>query len=172
MEKIKLGRLLLLVAGFQGVSSQSAPDWSKLQHLTGHWVGEGNGQPGQGTGGFSFQSDLGGTILVRKSHTEFPATTARPATIHDDLMVIYPDYTGAPSKAIYWDNERHTIEYAVTFTAQAVVFTSAASPHVPRFRLSYETIDESTINVKFEMAQPGSPEDFKMYLEGKSKKLK
>ena len=151
--------------------SQAAPDWSKFQHLTGHWVGEGNGQPGQGNGGFSFQADLDGNILVRKSSTRFPATSARPAFTHDDLMVIYPDYTGVPSKAIYWDNEKHTIEYAVSFTDKAIVFTSAASPHVPRFRLSYETIDANTINVKFEMAQPGSPEDFKMYLEGKSKKL-
>jgi hypothetical protein len=42
---------------------------------------------------------------------------------------------------------------------------------MPRFRLSYETIDAKTVNVKFEMAQTGSPDDFKMYLEGKSKKI-
>ncbi len=172
MKKLRVLLICLLLTGFQVAMSQSAPDWSKFQHLTGHWVGEGNGQPGQGTGGFSFQADLDGNILVRKSHTEFPATSARPAFTHDDLMVIYPDYSGVPSKAIYWDNEKHTIEYAVSFTEKAIVFTSAASPHVPRFRLSYETIDANTINVKFEMAQPGSPEDFKMYLEGKSKKLK
>ena len=171
MKKVKLVVLIFLAAGYQLAMSQTAPDWSKFQHLTGHWVGEGNGQPGQGTGGFSFQTDLGGSILVRKSHTEFPATSARPATIHDDLMVIYTDYTGVPSKAIYWDNEKHTIEYAVTFTDKAVVFTSAASQQMPRFRLSYETIDAGTVNVKFEMAQPGSPDDFKMYLEGKSNRV-
>ena len=86
-------------------------------------------------------------------------------------MVIYPDFNGVPSKAIYWDNERHTIEYALTFTDKSVVFTSAASQYMPRFRLSYEMIDATTINTKFEMANPGSPEEFKMYLEGKSKKL-
>jgi hypothetical protein len=172
MKKVKLILFVLLLTGFQVVMTQSAPDWSKFQHLTGHWVGEGNGQPGQGSGGFSFQEDLGGNILVRKSHTEFPASAGRPATVHDDLMVIYPDYTGVPAKAIYWDNERHTIEYTISFTDKAVVFTSAASQQMPRFRLSYETIDANTVNVKFEMANPGSPDDFKMYLEGKSKKLK
>ncbi|MCX6225392.1 MAG: hypothetical protein NTV01_11705 [Bacteroidia bacterium] len=172
MKKVKLALLLLLITVAQVVVSQTVPDWSKFQHLVGHWVGEGNGQPGQGTGGFFFQTDLDGNILVRKCHTEFPSTTARPAFTHDDLMVIYPDYTGVPSKAIYWDNERHTIEYAVSFTEKAVVFTSAASQQMPRFRLSYETIDASTVNVKFEMANPGSPDEFKMYLEGKSKKQK
>lgn len=171
MNKFKVIVICLLLTGYQAAMSQSAPDWSKLQHLTGHWVGEGNGQPGQGTGGFSFQADLGGSIMVRKSHTEFPATAARPATIHDDLMVIYPDYTGVPSKAIYWDNEYHTIEYAISFTEKAVVFTSPASKQMPRFRLSYETIDAVTVNVKFEMASPQSPDEFKMYLEGKSRKL-
>lgn len=152
--------------------SQAAPDWSKFHHLIGHWVGDGKGQPGQGTGGFSFQTDLDGTILVRKSHTEFPATTARPAFAHDDLMVVYAGYTGVPSKAIYWDNEKHSIEYAVSVTDKAVVFTSPASKQMPRFRLSYETIDANTVNVKFEMAQPDKPEEFKMYLEGKSTRVK
>lgn len=42
---------------------------------------------------------------------------------------------------------------------------------MPRFRLSYETIDALTVNVKFEMANPQSPDEFKTYLEGISKKL-
>jgi hypothetical protein len=171
MKKLSMLALVMLLSVFQIANSQKAPDWSKFQHLTGHWVGEGNGQPGQGNGGFSFQADLGGNILVRKSHTDFPATADRPAAVHDDLMVIYADYTGVPSKAIYWDNENHTIEYAVTFTDKAVVFTSPASAQMPRFRLTYETIDAKTVNVKFEMAAPGTPDDFKMYIEGKSKKL-
>ena len=171
MRKLNTILIGLLLTVSQVVMSQGSIDWSRFQQLTGHWVGEGNGQPGQGTGGFSFQADLEGNILVRKSHTEFPATTAKAAFAHDDLMVIYPDFNGVPSKAIYWDNERHTIEYLVTFTDKTIVFTSAASQYMPRFRLSYETIDATTINVKFEMANPGSPDEFKMYLEGKSKKL-
>ena len=171
MKKFSVILIGLLLTASQVVMSQGTIDWSKFQNLIGHWVGEGNGQPGQGTGGFSFQADLGGNILVRKSHTEFPATSAKAAFVHDDLMVIYPDFNGVPSKAIYWDNERHTIEYLVTFTDKAIVFTSAASQYMPRFRLSYETIDATTVNIKFEMANPGSPDEFKMYLEGKSRKL-
>jgi hypothetical protein len=171
MKRVRVFLIILILAGSQAVMSQVAADWSKFEHLVGHWVGEGNGQPGQGSGGFSFQKDLGGNILVRKSHTEFPAAGDRPAFNHDDLMVVYADYTGVPAKAIYWDNEKHTIEYAVSFTDKAVVFTSAAIQGVPRFRLSYETIDAKTINVKFEMANPGAPDDFKMYLQGKSTKL-
>jgi len=111
-------------------------------------------------------------VLVRKSHTEFPATTDRPASVHEDLMIIYPDYTGIVSKAIYFDNEGHTINYAITFADNTIVFTSDAMPNAPRFRLSYIPVDANTVNIKFEMASPQSPEVFKTYIEGKSIKKK
>ena len=42
--------------------------------LMGEWKGEGSGQPGQGEGTFSFSYDLNKNIIVRKSHSVFPAT--------------------------------------------------------------------------------------------------
>ena len=42
---------------------------------------------------------------------------------------------------------------------------------MPRFRLSYELIDANTVNVKFEMANPDKPEEFRVYIEGKSKRI-
>jgi len=43
-----------------------------------------------------FSFDLDRNILVRQSHSEYPATPDNPGTIHDDLMIVYPDYTGEP----------------------------------------------------------------------------
>lgn len=144
--------------------------WDKWKFLTGKWVGEGNGQPGQGSGYFTFNAELDGNILVRKGHTEFPATNGRPAAVHDDLMIIYLDYTGKPSKAIYFDNENHVINYSVSAndSDSSIVFLSEQIANVPRFRLSYIPIDSKTVNVKFEMALPQKPEEFKTYIEGKS----
>ena len=53
-------------------------DWGPAQFLVGNWTGEGGGQPGQGTGAFSFSPELQGKILVRKSFAEYPAANGSP----------------------------------------------------------------------------------------------
>lgn len=146
--------------------------WTNWKPLIGEWVGEGNGQPGNGNGSFSFRFDLDNSVIIRKSHTEFPATSGRPAFTHDDLLIIYPDDNGLPKKAIYFDNEVHTINYSIEYTSKSIVLTSVKIADKPCFRLTYEIIDDLTVNVKFEMSTPQKQDDFKIYLEGKSIKKK
>lgn len=146
--------------------------WERWNYLLGEWVGEGTGQPGQNEGSFSFQTDLGGKILIRKNHTVILATANSPASVHDDLLIVYPGAPGAPQEAIYFDNEGHTIKYKVSFSDNSVVLTSDVSVNGPRFRLSYVTIDSRTVNITFEMASPQTPEEFKMYLSGKARKVR
>jgi len=116
------------------------------------------------------QPDLDGKILVRRNHSEYPATTDKPAVIHDDLMVVYRDEAAQPGKAIYFDNEAHTIEYEVGLKEKTIVFTSEKTPTMPLFRLTYLLVDPDTITVKFEMSQDG--QTFKVYTEGKCKRKK
>ena len=89
---------------------QPVAAWGKLNWLIGNWAGEGSGQPGSGGGTFSFKPDLDRHVLVRKSHSEYPATGNKPEVIHNDLMIIYPESDGNLLKAIYFDNEGHTIQ--------------------------------------------------------------
>jgi hypothetical protein len=162
--------LLTLLIGFYSLSfGQSDATWTKFNWLMGEWVGEGTGQPGQGNGTFSFKFDLDKKILVRKSHSIYPKTENKPEIIHDDLMVIYPDFTGIPSIAIYFDNEGHTINYSVHCSEKSIIFTSNKIPNVPVFRLTYTMLDNKMVNTKFEMSRDG--EKFNTYVEGKSKKL-
>ncbi len=169
---MKVSKLFLCVAmilvAHTVFAQQPNIKWDQWNFLIGEWVGEGNGQPGQGSGSFSFQTDLDGKILIRKNHTEFPATTDRPASIHNDLLYIYPDYSGNASKAIYFDNEGHVINYTISYYADSIVFTSDIIPNTPRFRLSYISLGNDKVNIKFEFAAPQNPEDFKVYIEGKS----
>ncbi len=95
--------LVLLLFKSNAIAQQSSLV-EKWEPLIGEWRGEGSGEPGKGSGVFSFKADLDNHILVRKSHSEYPAANGRPATIHDDLMVIYLEAANAPSKAIYFDN--------------------------------------------------------------------
>ncbi len=157
--------LLLSTAAF----AQQSTGWDKWKWLMGEWHGEGDGKPGQGSGTFSFKPDLSEKILVRKSHSEYPATANKPEIIHDDLMIIYPDYSGAPSKAIYFDNEGHTINYSISYTGNSIVMTSDKIANVPVFRLTYSLLDDGSVNTKFEISQDGTT--FTTYVEGKSKKV-
>ena len=103
-------------------------DWSSWQFLLGEWVGEGGGnQPGQGAGSCIFHLDLQNRVLMRKNHSEFPASKERPAFSHDDLMIIYQE--AGQTKAVYFDNEGHIIHYVVTFPEKqpSVVFESEAT---------------------------------------------
>jgi hypothetical protein len=149
---------------------QQDSTWVKWNWIIGDWVGEGGGQPGQGGGTFSFKPDLDNKILVRKSHSEYPATEGKPLVIHNDLMVIYPNFAGSPSKAIYFDNEGHTINYTIIYPENSIVLKSDKVPNIPVFRLTYTLLENEIVNTKFEMSRDG--ENFFTYIEGKSRRMK
>jgi hypothetical protein len=164
----------LMVTLFFGIASimsaQQKTTWGKWDWLIGDWKGEGAGQPGQGSGTFSFYFDLDKNIITRKSHSEYPATESKPKLIHDDLMIVYLDISGSPNKAIYFDNEGHTISYTITYSDRSIVLTSDKILNTPVFRLVYTLLDSETVNTRFEMSQDG--DKYIPYVEGKSKKVK
>lgn len=171
MRNIFITMLLLILIAQTSLAQDVKNDWGKWNYLAGEWKGEGNGQPGQGSGSFSFRNELDGNVLVRKNQAEFPATANRPAARHEDLMIVYKNADGNPSQAIYFDNESHVIRYDISYPENKIVLTSQASAPGPRFRLVYEKIEENLVNIRFEMAMPNAPEDFKLYIEGKSRKV-
>jgi hypothetical protein len=168
--KSKLIFFLFILCLSGRVVAQQNTTWDSWAWLMGEWKGDGGGQPGQGTGTFSFTPDLDKKILVRKNHSEYPATENKAKAVHDDLMIVYLDFTGKPSKAIYFDNEGHTINYTISYADKAIVLLSEKIPHVPVFRLTYALLDNETVNIKFEMSMGG--EKFTTYVEGKCKKQK
>jgi hypothetical protein len=158
--------LVLLAAG--SARAESKPDpWSAFRFLLGEWVGEGDGAPGKGSGSFTLTPDLGGKVLVRRNRAEYPAAGGRPASVHEDLMVIHPSKHGRGTRAVYFDNEGHVIHYAVTPAegGSGLTFLSDAVPGEPRFRLTYTKGEADRVALKFEIAPPGKPEAFKTYIE-------
>jgi hypothetical protein len=138
-----------------------------IAFLVGDWVGEGGGAPGQGTGEFSFHYELNGKTLVRRNVANYPATAGKPASKHEDLMVIYSERPGRPLEAIYFDNEGQVIRYDVEIgpDGNAIRFISRVQPDSPRFRLTYFRASDRTIDGEFEIAPPGKPEAFAPYLK-------
>jgi hypothetical protein len=167
---VKPTRLPLVVLAILGAAlgsatagaEQDAPVWAPL---IGHWTVE-PGQPGGGSGWTSFEPALQGRALLRRNHAEYPPAEGRPATVHDDLMVLYLE--GGKVRADYWDNEGHVIRYAVAFAPEArrLVFLSDETPGAPRFRLTYDWSVADQLAVGFEIAPPNAPEAFELYLSG------
>jgi hypothetical protein len=168
--KKKLLLLSMLAGLFFVCLGQKPPAWDKWQWLVGEWLGEGSGVPGQGSGSFSFQFDLDKNVLVRKSHSEYPAAEGKPPVVHDDLLIVYADAAGVPARAIYFDNEGHVIEYALACADRVVVFTSEKTPGMPVFRLTYTRLDDDTVNTEFAVSQ--GDEKFTTYVAGKSRRIR
>jgi len=176
---IRMVRVLLLitVAGLlprtiAGSTEGRKSDWAPLEYLLGDWVGEGGGQPGQGTGEFSFHPDLQNRVLVRKNYAAYPPTKDRPGFRHDDLMVIYREPDSALPRALYFDSEGHVIHYSVTASSdqKTIEFVSDALPSSPRYRLTYVKTGSDTLTLRFEIAPPGKPDSFSTYIEAKAKR--
>ena len=170
---------LLVVAGSIIVGGRSsakaepaAISWEQWRPLVGQWQAAGKGSPGEGAGGFSFAFDLQNKVLLRKSHTDYPAAEGRPAFSHDDLMVIYADERMHKFRADYFDNEGHVIHYTAAFAqdGQTLTFVSDPVPLQPAFRLTYVKSSGDTLGIKFEIAPPDAPDKFKTYVEGSAHK--
>jgi hypothetical protein len=156
---------VLLLATTAGLRAQSDPI-APLRFLIGDWRAI-DTAPGE-TGAFTFKLAVQDRIVVRTNEAIYAATADRPASRHDDLLVIYSE--NGSLKADYFDNEGHVIRYAVQPRPQGVAFVSDASPREPRYRLTYSGGPDGVLLGSFELAPPGSPDAFKPYLSWKAQR--
>lgn len=164
----KLAWLLLACVGCASAPPRapSAPRaplpeaWSSFAPLVGAWSGAGSDPARPSTGGFTLEPDLDGKVLIRRG------TNDTATEHHRDLTVLY-HAPGGGVRATYFDNEGHTIAYAVTVAAggRGVVFLSDELAGVPRFRLTYQLGDDGALSVTFDVAPPGASE-FRTYVRG------
>jgi len=140
-----------------------------LAFMKGEWVGEGTSELGQGSGYFSFEPDLLGTVWLRRNHAEYPPPNGGPLAVHEDLMIVYRDPASKEMRAFYTDNEGHAIQYTVALSGdrRSVVFLSAVLPKEPRYRLTYVQLEPGRMSVTLEMAQPDRPDAFTKIVDGR-----
>lgn len=161
--------LAALCAAKPLVGRKNMDVFEPVQFLIGNWTGGGFGRPGDTTSGkASFAFDLDNKIIVRKNRAEFaPKPGEAKGAVHEDLMIIYPKLRDPGLKAIYFDSEGNTINYAVSKRDSTVVFESEAAGQGPRFRLTYDKGEAGLLNTEFAVAPPGG--EFKSYVKGTMK---
>ncbi len=164
--------LFLVVRSVTPQESKLDPVWEPLRFLLGDWTGEGSGEPGQGSGSFSFRLELAQNILVRRNRADYPAKQGRPAFSHEDLMVVHKDPGTGRLQAIYFDGEGHVIHYGVHVSedGKTVQFRSEVSDKTPQYRLTYAKSGNDTVRLKFEIAPAGKPESFSTYIEARARR--
>jgi hypothetical protein len=141
----------------------TAIDWTPWRPLMGDWVARGGGAPGEGDGTFSFTLELEDQVLIRRARTDYTPTAQRPASVYLDMLVVYAD--GGGFSAIAFDSEGHVIRYRTEISERRVVLVSEPVSGAPRFRLTYELRGSQALDVRFEIAPPGS-ETFALYVSG------
>ena len=143
--------------------------FAQLEFLLGDW--EAVSATEEGTGSSSFALELQGRVMVRRNHAEYPAEKGRPASRHDDLMIISVEEPSGPMRAIYFDNEGHVIPYVVDAkSGTEVTFVSDVTPKTARYRLTYRLLSENRLSGRFEIAPPSAPEAFKTYLKWEARR--
>jgi len=150
--------------------SKSKDPFDRLAFLYGDWVGEGTGDAGNGSGGFTIKPDLDDRVLSALTTPIIPLpliAPCLPSQRPNDLMITYPE--GDTLKAIYSDNEGHVIHYKITTAGDCAVFVSEGPG--PGFRLTYRQTDKDHLAIKFEIAPPEKPGEFKTYVEANAKRL-
>lgn len=173
MKKTILSAAVFLLCQF--AFAQQAPlavNLDSLKFLLGNWAGEGTTGGAAGSGYCSFEPALQAKVIVRKNHAEYPATSDRPAVVHDDLMIIYPDSALHQIRAFYTDSEGHVIHYTVTAAGDSgsAVFLGDAEMGAPRYRLTYAVTQPEHVSLTFEIAPPGHPDEFHKYIQATIRK--
>jgi hypothetical protein len=146
----------------------------ELAWLIGDWTDDWRrGEPGEATaGGESWNLQLEGRILVRKSWCEYPAAGDSAAFRHDDLLVVFRDFD-SQVRAVFWDNHGHVIRYTTAdVDPDRSEFTFESDPSIPgpRQRLHYRADGANQLRADFNLQLPGAA-TFSRYLEWTSSRM-
>jgi hypothetical protein len=158
--------ITLCTGGLGAASTQTASKGTPaasldaLRFLLGNW--EADPDAAGVTGGFSFELKAQNHVMLRTNYSNSPASATRPASRHDDVMMVYVE--GSAIRADYVDSEGHVIRYVAQPGTDRVSFVSEITPNEPRYRLSYVKTGDATLSGSFEIAPPGKPDGFGPYL--------
>ena len=157
----------LLIAPASPVGRAQTDPFAGARFLLGDWTAIDTTAGESGTFTFAFAAQ--NHVMVRTNVAIYAATADRPASRHDDLLVMYAE--GGSIKADYFDSEGHVIRYAVEAGEPGVLtFVSERREGEPRYRLTYRAGADGVLRGAFEIAAPGATPAFTPYLAWKARR--
>jgi hypothetical protein len=158
--------LVFLGLGPEARAEEAKDPLAAAAPLVGRWEADPDPRSPGATGWTVFERAAQGHALLRKNHAQYPATKERPASAHDDVMLLFSE--NGQLRAEYVDNEGHVIRYQVQApNASTLVFLSEAGAPGPRFRLTYTWPSKDRLDLTFEIAPPGPASEFKPYIQAR-----
>jgi hypothetical protein len=157
-----LGMSLLLAPAVGLAADDAADPLGPWAPLLGRWTSDADPKMPGVTGGFSFERDVGGRVLVRRNHADYPAQKDRPAFHHEDLTVVFAE--SGKVRADYFDNEGHVIHYTVETGPSRIVCVGDVVAGAARYRFTYQWSRPGQVEILFEIAPPNAPDAFKPYI--------
>ena len=163
--QLGVAALLLLACDVPNIRADE-DHWADFRFLMGSRVSE--AKPEQGSGSFSLEPDLEGNVLVRRNSAQVPTGKQGAFAKHEDLMVIYPARGAKQFRAelLRQRRARDPLWRQPVAGEKGLVFLSESAAAGPRFRLTYTKLAGDKVSTSFEIALPGHPEQFRMYLQG------
>jgi hypothetical protein len=166
-----IAALLLLGVASPARAEDAKDPLAVAAPLVGRWEADRDPKTPGATGWTVFERAAQGHALLRKNHAQYPAIKERPASAHDDVMLLYSE--NGQLRAEYVDNEGHVIRYQVTAPdASTLVFVTDSVAPGPRFRLTYTWPTKDRLDLTFEIAAPGPASEFKPYIQARLHRTK
>jgi hypothetical protein len=162
---MRIGVVVLACAA--AARAQAPRGLDALAFLIGDWDAV-ETPPGE-SGAFVFSMAVQDHAIVRTNYAKYDARDGRPASRHDDLMLIFVEDNAL--RADYVDSEQHVIRYVIEPRGpREAVFVSEPRAGAPRYRLTYTLGADGILGGRFEIAAPDAPDVFKSYLSWKARK--
>ncbi len=155
--------LALIILATLPVYAADSDKLSKLSFLIGTWTVDG------AEGSTTFERALNNKIIIRKSWATVPASAGKPASKHEDLMIIFP--YGDHLRASYFDVNGYVVGYEVEPQGKnSVVLTSDKMQGIPRAKLTYNLGANGVLAAKIDYAPADKPDAFAPSMAWSSRK--
>ena len=167
---MKLFTLIFLFIPFISFAQMTKQDsiWIPLNFFIGEWKGTGEGQPGKGTYGRSYEFILDKKFIEVRNRSTYPPTDKFPeGEVHQDVGYISYDKIRRTFVLRQFHKEGFVNQYkldSISADQKAIVFISESIENIPtgwRAKESYQVANEKEFTETFELAPPDG--NFEVY---------